>query len=182
LLARWSGGDGDAVRDLVPVVYRELHRLAAGAMRGERRDHTLQPTALVNEAYLRLARQPAPAWRDRAHFFAVAARMMRRILVDHARRSRAGRRGGDRLRVTLDGRKEPGVPPPATDLLALDQALAALAAVDARKAKVVELRFFAGLSAAETAAALAVSVPTVLLDSRLARAWLYDRLHGEAGR
>ncbi len=178
LLARWNDGDEEAVRELIPMVYRELHRLADGAMRGERRGHTLQATALVHEAYLRLARSPAQAWKDRVHFFAVAARMMRRILVDHARRIGAVRRGGGVARVVpVRAADEPRQAPPSDDLLALDEALTALAAFDPRKARVVELRYFAGLSAAETASALAVSEPTVLLDTRLARAWLHQRLH-----
>jgi len=175
LLARWRQGDESAVAELMPAVYGELHRLAGRAMRGERGDHTLQATALVHEAYLRLAAGAAPAWRDRVHFYAVAARTMRHILVDHARRQRAARRGGGAAQVTLTDRAAPS-PPPAVDLLDLDDALEELARRDARKARVVELYLFAGLTAAETAAALDVSEPTVRLDARLARAWLYHRL------
>jgi RNA polymerase sigma factor (TIGR02999 family) len=180
LLARWRYGDDGAAGELMPLVYAELHRLAAGAMRGERRDHTLQATALVHEAYLRLAAGAAPDWRDRGHFYAVAASTMRRVLVDHARRLGAERRGGGRARVALaDGDAPAGskTAAPAVDLLDLDRALDELARRDARKARVVELRYFAGLTAAETAELLAVSEPTVRLDARLARAWLYVRLN-----
>jgi RNA polymerase sigma factor (TIGR02999 family) len=180
LLSRWRQGDEGAVAELMPAVYGELHRLAHRAMRGERGDHTLQATALVHEAYLRLADGAAPAWRDRVHFFAVAARTMRRILVDHARRLKAARRGGGAPQVTLAEDAAPA-PPPTVDLLDLDDALAELAHRDARKARVVELYLFAGLTAAETAAVLEVSEPTVRLDARLARAWLLDRLHRPAG-
>jgi RNA polymerase sigma factor (TIGR02999 family) len=176
LLARWRRGDEAAVAELMPVVYGELHRLASTAMRGERRDHTLQATALVHEAYLRLAGGVTPAWRDRLHFYAVAARTMRRILVDHARRQRSARRGGGAAQVTLADDALPSAPP-AVDLLDLDDALEELACHDRRKARVVELYLFAGLTAAETAAALEVSEPTVRLDVRLARAWLVRRLH-----
>ena len=179
LLARWSNGDGEALREVMPLVYAELHRLAAHALQGERRDHTLQTTALVNEAYLRLAsvRLP-PAWNDRVHFFAVAVRVMRRILVDHARRLAAARRGGGAIRIELP-EAVATFPTPPEELLALDEALDSLAAIDPRKARVVELRFLGGLTAEETARVLAVSVPTVLLDTRLARAWLYAHLHPE---
>jgi len=180
LLARWHDGDESAVAELMPAVYGELHRLAARAMRGERGGHTLQATALVHEAYLRLAAGSAPRWRDRSHFYAVAARTMRRILVDHARRMRAARRGGDATPVTLVEGHAPALPP-AVDLLDLDDALEELARQDERKARVVELRFFAGLTEAEAAVALGVSEPTVRLDARLARAWLYDRLQAPPG-
>jgi RNA polymerase sigma factor (TIGR02999 family) len=180
LLARWNGGDREALGELMPVVYSELHRLAARALAGERRDHTLQPTALVHEAYLRLAGGRHPDWSDRAHFFAVAVRLMRRILVDHARGLAAARRGGGAVKVPLADSEAPVAAPPV-ELLALDEALDALAAVDPRKAQVVELRFFGGLTAAETAEILAVSVPTVLLDTRFARAWLYAHLRRGEG-
>lgn len=179
LLARWGHGDRGALGELMPAVYGHLRRQAASAMRGERPDHTLQATALVHEAFLRLAGAKPIVWRDRRHFFAVAASMMRRILVDHARGLRAERRGGDRCRVPLadlDGVGEP----PRIDLLALDEVLHDLARVDARKARVIELRFFGGLSVAETAELLSVSKPTVVLDTRLARAWLYSRIQGAA--
>lgn len=177
LLGRWREGDDSAVRELMPLVYGELHRLAERAMRGERHDHTLQTTALVHEAYLRLSAGGSPKLTDRVHFFAVAARVMRRVLVDHARGLTAQRRGGGAARVPLsagDAREEA----PPVDLLDLDEALEALARRDPRKARVVELRYFAGLTAAETAEVLAVSEPTVRLDARLARAWLLRRLDG----
>jgi RNA polymerase sigma factor (TIGR02999 family) len=182
LLARWRAGDRGAARDLVAIVYGELHRLAGSALRGERRDHTLQATALVHEACLRLLRGSPPELRDRLHFYAVAARLMRRILVDHARRARAGRRGGAARRVSLtEGAAEAAAAAPQADLVALDEALAALAALDRRKARVVELRYFAGLTVAETADVLAVSVPTVVLDTRFARSWLAARLLAPGG-
>lgn len=145
-------------------------------MRQERRDHTLQPTALVHEAFLRLAAARPPEWRDRAHFYATTARLMRRILVDHARALGAQRRGGGAVKIALDERLEASAMAPI-DLLALDTALDALERLDERKARVIELRFFAGLTAEETARELGVSVPTVILDTRLARAWLFDHLH-----
>lgn len=177
LLERWSSGDRGALEQLMPMVYAHLHRLANRAMHGERRDHTLQATALVHEAFLRLA-DKSPSWNDRRHFYAVAARVMRRTLVDHARTLGAERRGGGWHKVTLGdpgGSRESPV-----DLLALDEALDELAKLDARKARVVELRFLAGLTVEETAEILAVSKPTVVLDTRLARAWLYTRLRGTA--
>lgn len=163
----------------MPAVYRQLHRLARRSIRGERRDHTLQATALVHEAYLRLARGRPQACGSRAHFYALAARLMRRILVDHARTVKAARRGGAAVKVSLEEVELPGsgraVADPA-DLVALDAALDALAALDPRKARVVELRYFGGLTVEETSQLLGVAPPTVVLDTRLARAWLYDRI------
>lgn len=182
LLRRWRGGDPDALASLLPTVYDELHRLARSAMRGERRDHTLQATALVHEAYLRLSRGDAPDWRDRVHFFAVAARTMRRILVDHARAAAAARRGGGAPVTTLDtldgADREAAlaVDGRPLDLLVFDEALSSLARERPRQARVLELRAFGGLSVAETAEALGVSRQTVILDTRLGRAWLYARL------
>lgn len=144
-------------------------------MRGERRDHTLQPTALVHEAFVRLAEGSSIQWIDRRHFYAVAAGMMRRILVDHARALGAARRGGNWQRVQL-GDSDCAGSQRCVDLLSLDEALDCLERVDARKARVVELRFFGGFSVAETAEVLSVSKPTVILDTRLARAWLFARL------
>lgn len=178
LLSRWEEGDPEALAELMPAVYHQLHRLARRAMSGERRDHTLQATALVHEAFLRLSEGSIPEWRDRCHFYAVAARLMRRILVDHARSLHAERRGGRWYRVTLGDLA--GESLPQAELLALDEALDELARLDARKAQVIELRFFAGLDVAETAQILGVSKPTVILDTRLARAWLYDRIQGVA--
>jgi RNA polymerase sigma factor (TIGR02999 family) len=174
LLQAWSNGDRDALDKLTPVVYQELRRLARHYMRGERSGHTLQTTALVNEAYLRLVDLKRMSWQDRAHFFAVSAQLMRRILVDHARRHNL-KRGAGIQHVPLEdtamvgGEREP-------DFVALDLALRELAAVDERKAQVVELRFFGGLSVDETAEVLKVSPITVMRDWSTARAWLYREL------
>ena len=176
LLARWRDGDRGALTALTPLVYAELHRLAARALARERPNHTLQPTALVHEAFLRLHGGRPAACRDRLHFFTLAARLMRRILVDHARQLKAARRGAGSVKLSLDDAWQLPAGDPGTVLLNLDAALDELAAADARKARVVELRFFGGLSVAETAAALGVSAPTVILDTRLARAFLFDRL------
>ena len=178
LLLAWSEGDEEALARLVPLVHAELHRLARRYLRGERPGHPLQTTALVNEAYLRLIDARQVRWQNRAHFFGVSARLLRRILVDFARQRGYQKRGGGACHVSLDealavGRK------PDEDLLALDEALQALAAVDARKGQVVELRFFGGLSVDETAEVLAVSAETVRRDWRLARAWLKRRLSEE---
>ena len=171
LLRAWSGGDGDALGRLVPLVYEELRRRARHYMARERPGNTLQPTALVNEVYLRLVDAAEVQWQDRAHFFAVAAQMMRRILVDAARAHGSAKRGGEARRITFD---ELLAAAPATDLelLALDDAIEALARKDRRKAKVVELRFFGGLSLRETAEALRVSEDTVGRDWNFAKAWL----------
>ena len=177
LLAAWSEGDEAALARLVPQVYAELHRLAHHYMRAERPGHTLQTTALVNEAYLRLVDTKRIRWESRAHFLGVAAQAMRRILVDAARGHGAQKRGGAALHVTLDG---VAVPAPQRDdaLVALDEALTALAAVDARKSRVVELRYFGGLTVAETAAVLHVSPETVQRDWHVAKAWLLRELSG----
>ncbi len=180
LLSLWREGDSSAVSALMPAVYAHLRRLAERAMRGERRDHTLQATALVHEAFVRLAEGAPIQWNDRRHFYAVAAGMMRRILVDHARTLCAARRGGGWQKTQLADSYGSG-DPPCVDLLALDEALDRLHRVDARKARVVELRFFGGMSVAETAEALSVSKPTVILDTRLARAWLFSRLEDANG-
>jgi RNA polymerase sigma-70 factor (ECF subfamily) len=165
---------------LVGVVYNELHRRAAACLRGERRDHTLQPTALVNEAYLRLVDQRA-AWQNRAQFLGVAAQMMRRVLVDHARRRRMAKRSGKWLRVTLHDHVAE-VPGPDVELLDLDAALTRLAAFDPRKSEIAELRFFGGLSLEETARLLDLSVATVERDWRAGRAWLFAAMKGAVGR
>jgi RNA polymerase sigma-70 factor, ECF subfamily len=175
LLVAWSGGDSAALQALMPLVHLELRRLARREMRHERSGHTLQTTALVNEAYLRLVNVTGVTWNDRAHFFAVSARLMRRILVDHARRRLYLKRGGGATVVPFDEGLTVGEHP-GTDLVALDDALEALAEVDARKSQVVELRFFGGLSVDETAAALNVSAGTVMRDWRLAKAWLLKQL------
>jgi RNA polymerase sigma-70 factor, ECF subfamily len=174
LLASWREGDERARDRLIPVLYDELHRLAERSLRGERPDHTLQATALVNEAYLRLVGADVP-WEDRAHFLAVAARVMRRILVDHARGRSRHKRGGDFARVTLD-ESLAATPDRAPDILALDEALERLAAHDARKARVVELHYFGGLRHDEVARVLEISLATVDRDLRLARAWLYSQM------
>lgn len=181
LLRAWRDGDRGALDRLMPRVYDELRRVAGRYLRHERPDHTLQPTALVHEAYLRLIGAERPQWRDRIHFYAVAAQVMRRILVDHARAHQAGKRGGGARRVPLDARLEAGVER-AADLVALDDALTALAAVDARKARIVELHHFAGLTVAETAEALGLSVSTIVLEARLARAWLAAALRRAPAR
>jgi RNA polymerase sigma factor (TIGR02999 family) len=171
LLRAWSGGDQQALDKLTPLVYDELRRTAHRYMVGERTGHTLQTTALVNEVYLRLVDMREISWQDRAHFFAVAARLMRRVLIDFARSRGSVKRGGEWPRVTFD--EELVVSrQPRSDLLALDEALTALKAVDDRKSLVVELRFFGGLTVEETAEALKVSAETVKRDWRLAKAWM----------
>ena len=177
LLRAWTDGDDGALERLTPLVEAELRRLARGYMRRERRDHTLQTTALVNEAFLRLTDARRVRWQDRAHFLGISARLMRRVLVDHARSRGYRKRGGGAERVTLDERVL-GAPEADLDLLALDRALDALAAADARKCRVVELRYFAGLSVEETAEVLGVSPDTVKRDWRLAKLWLLRELEG----
>ena len=173
LLHDWNRGDRRAFERLMPLVTGELRRLARAHLRRERRDHTLQPTALVNEAYLRLVNVDRIQWRDRTHFFAFASRVMRRILVDHARAHRAAKRTAWRVTPVADAG-------PAdrhdVDLIALDEALDELASMDARQARLVELRFFAGLTIDETADVLGVGSATVTRDWATARAWLYRRL------
>ena len=175
LLIDWRDGDREALDQLVPLVADELRRLARRQMAGERPGHLLQPTALVNEAYLRLIDVQRVAWKDRAHFFAIAARLMRRILVEHARAQRADKRGGGRPLVTFDELMLGG-PETPEQILALDDALQALAQTAARKSEVVELRYFGGLSVEETAQALAISVETVMRDWKFAKAWLLREL------
>jgi RNA polymerase sigma factor (TIGR02999 family) len=182
LLQSWSRGDESAAEKLIPLVYDELHRLAQHFMADERPGHTLQTTALVNEAYLRMVDFNHANWDDRNHFFAVCARLMRRILVDWARARQALKRGGDP--VVLELQEELAAPRgPGADLVAIDGALHALAQVDPRKSQVVELRFFGGMSVKETAEILKVSPETVLRDWRLAKSWLRremgrEQLHG----
>ena len=179
LLLDWSQGNEAAFERLIYLVDKELHRLAHHYMRRENRDHTLQTTALVNEAYLRLIDQRDVHWKNRAHFFALAAQLMRRILVDHARGRHSAKRGGCAFKMSLDEAmliaNERDV-----DLIALDEALDNLAAIDARKSKIVEARFFGGLSVEETAAALHISPVTVMRDWSLAKAWLYESLSKKA--
>ncbi len=178
LLLAWRGGNEQALDRLAPLVYDELRRLARCHMRGERPGHTLQPTALANEAYLRLIDAQQIQWHDRAHFFAMASRLMRRVLVDHARAHRADKRGGHDVRVSLDRALGLAVGADSLDLVALDDALDTLAKLDERKRDVVELRFFGGLSVEETAAVLKVSSDTVTRDWNFAKSWLRRELRG----
>ena len=175
LLVAWSDGDRSALEELTPLVHAELRRLAHHYMRGERPGHTLQTSALVNEAYIRLIDWKNVRWQNRAHFFGVSAQLMRRILVDFARERQVQKRGGGALRVSLGDAADLTVERGA-DLLALDEALAALAQVDDRKASVVEMRFFGGLSVEEAAEVLGVSKETVMRDWRLAKAWLQTEM------
>ncbi|HZI19406.1 MAG TPA: sigma-70 family RNA polymerase sigma factor [Pyrinomonadaceae bacterium] len=177
LLVAWGDGDRAALERLVPLVHAELRRLARGYMRGERHGHTLQTTALVNEAYLKLVEQGRVRWQNRAHFLAIAARQMRHVLVDYARRRKYQKRGGGALQVTL-GEAEGMADSRSPDLVALDEALAALAEVDPRRARVVELKFFGGLTTEEAAEALGVSDTTIERDWTVARAWLHKTMKG----
>ena len=176
LLTQWSHGDGAALAELTPLVYEELRRLAHRQMGGERPDHTLQTTALVNEAYMRLADQTKPSWQNRAHFFAVAARAMRQILVNYARSNRAQKRGGGALKVELD---EVAIisPEESKEIVDLHEALERLTALDSRKAQVVELKYFGGLNYDEMAEVLKISPVTVRRDWEFAKLWLYTELH-----
>ncbi len=175
LLIRLTDGDGAVLDDLLPLVYAELRRLAASYLRRERQGHTLQPTALVHEAYMRMIDQTQVEWQNRAHFFGVAAQMMRRILVDHARGQQAEKRGGEFQKLSLDENIDVSGER-AADLIALDDALARLAELDPQKSRVVELRFFGGLSVEETAEVLGVSAPTVKRQWRMAKAWLFGQV------
>jgi RNA polymerase sigma factor (TIGR02999 family) len=178
LLRQWGKGDVAARERLIPLVHQELHQIARRCMAGERVGHSLQATALVNEAYVRLVDGKAVAWQDRAHFLAVSARVMRRILVDHARARHAHKRGGAAARVTFD-EELVVTDEPSQNFVALDDALEALVKFDERKSRVVELRFFGGLSVEETASVLNVSPDTVLRDWRLAKAWLQGEMRGD---
>ncbi|HET9533243.1 MAG TPA: sigma-70 family RNA polymerase sigma factor [Blastocatellia bacterium] len=175
LLIAWNQGDQDALAELTPLVYKELHRLAHGYLAGERRGHVLQTTALVNEAFLRLIDWQQVEWQNRAHFFGVSATLMRHILVQFAREQQAAKRGGGAIRVSLSEavsestRHNP-------DLVALDDALTELERLDRRQARIVELRFFGGLSLEETAEVMGVSISTVRRDWRMAQAWLHQQL------
>ena len=175
LLEAWSHGDASALERLIPIVYDDLRRVAGRRLRVEREDHTLSATALVHETYLRLMGQQPSRLENRSHFFAVASEQMRRILVDHARRRGARKRGGGTVRLTLDAEVAAGASPDL-DLVAVDDALTELFALDSRQARIVEMRFFGGLAAEEAAAVLGISRATVERDWRLARAWLYRRL------
>ena len=181
LLAGWSRGDEAALQELTPLVYEELRRLAHRYMERQRPDHTLQTTALVHEAYLRLVDQERPSFANRSHFFAVAAKAMRQILVDHARSQARQKRGAGANRVELDEGAMVS-PEPAQGIVDLNDALERLATVDSRKAHVVELRYFGGLNQDEIAVVLKISAVTVRRDWVFAKAWLYDQLHSAASR
>jgi RNA polymerase sigma factor (TIGR02999 family) len=180
LLADWSQGNEQAREALIPMVYDELRRIARRHLFRERPDHTLQSAALVNEAYLRMVRQDAPQWQDRAHFLAVAAQLMRHILVDHARARLTGKRGGRVPRLSLDAELIPAQKQ-EIDLVALDDALAKLATLDVQQSRLIELRFFGGLSIEETAVVLDVSPATVKREWATARAWLQREMKKETG-
>jgi RNA polymerase sigma factor (TIGR02999 family) len=177
LLLRWSAGDRHALESLAPVVYDDLRRMAQAFLSRERPEHTLSATALVHEVYLRLVDQRRVQWQDRAHFFGAAATLMRRVLVDHARARAAEKRGGTAVRITIDENMAL-VGGLAEEILDLDAALDALATLDARKAQVVQMKFFAGMTSQETAAALGVSDATIERDWTMARAWLIAHMRG----
>lgn len=179
LLVRWRGGDREALDALMPLVYNELRRIAQHYLSNERSGHTLQSTALVNEAYVRMVAQDFPQWQNRAHFFAVAAQLMRQILVDYARSHRAAKRGGSVCRLSLDEAEEQPQPIDV-DVVALDEALKTLADMDPQQSRVVELKFFAGLSIEDTSEVLGISSSTVKRDWITARAWLYRELNRSA--
>jgi len=181
LLTAWGDGNSQALEELIPLVYGELRRLAARHMRRERTDHTLQTTALVHEVYLRLIDQQHVEWRNRAHFFAICAQLMRRIVVDHARTRQRAKRGGAAKQVPLE-QAALLTPAQCEEILALDDALQRLAETDERKSRIVEMRCFGGLSVEETAAALGVSENTVIRDFSLAKAWLRREIEGGRAR
>lgn len=176
LLLAWRSGQDEALEDLMPLVYRELKRIARNFMRRQRVGHTLQTTALVNEAFVRLVDSDKVNWQDRSHFFAMSARLMRRVLVDAARRKNSEKRGGERVQVTL-GEAVRSTDPDQVDVMAIDEALTRLAKLDPRQCQVVELRYFGGLTEDEIAETLDVSSRTVRRDWKLARAWLYRELN-----
>lgn len=179
LLAEWSGGNQAALDELYPLVYDELHRLARRYMSRERKGHTLQTTALINEAYVRLVDQRNVQWANRSHFFAISAQIMRRILIDHARRHAYAKRGGGARQVSLDETAALALDD-LSELLRLDEALKSLAELDLRRSRVVELRYFGGLNNEEIAGVLNISENTVIRDWNMARAWLYSQLTGGA--
>ena len=176
LLKQWSSGNAEVLDDLMPLVYKELRRQAAGYLRRERADHTLQPTALINEAYLKLIDQREVKWQNRAHFFAIAAQAMRRILVDYARERHREKRGGAAENLPIEEALTIVSQEKSVDLVALDEALNKLARFDQRQAKVVELRYFSGLSIDETAKILDVSNATIRRDWNMAKAWLHQEI------
>ncbi len=176
LLAAWKDGSDEALEQLTPIVYSEIRALAGRQLRGERIDHSLQPTALTHEAFLRLFGTRQVGWQDRAHFFAVASRLMRRILVEHARKRAAAKRGGGRTRVTLDEANAPTEVAVDVDILALHEALERLGEIDERQASIIELRYFGGLTAEETAEVLDISAATVQRDWSVGKLWLRREL------
>lgn len=177
LLREWSGGNNEAIERILPLVYKELHRQAAAYLRRERIDHTLQATALINEAYMKLIDQKSIDFEDRSHFFAISARLMRQILVDHARtRTREKRGGQESLKVDLAQAENVGIQAQNVDLIALDEALTRLSKLDLQQSRIVELRYFSGLSLDETADALGISRATAARDWNVAKAWLHREL------
>jgi RNA polymerase sigma factor (TIGR02999 family) len=176
LLVDWQGGKKDALDQLMPLVYHELRKLAAGYLRDERHADTLQPTALLNEAYVRMVEQELPLWQNRAHFFGLAARLMRQILVDHARAKKTAKRGAEFQKISLDDAPPVFSLDQEQSVLSLDAALTRLSSIDERKAQVLEMRAFGGMTVEDTAIALGVSKPTVKRDMRLAQAWLRREL------
>ncbi len=183
LLRRWRGGDAQALDELTPIVYRELHQIAVHALAREHPGHTLQATALVHEAFIKLAGQRRVDWQNRTHFFSLAATLMRRILVDHARHAQRLKRGGDVPKVSLDEATQAGFAsgPDLADILTLDRALNELQHLDSRQCQIVELRFFGGLNVEEIAEAMTVSTGTVKREWAVARAWLYQRIGAQNG-
>ncbi len=175
LLMNWRQGDEQALGELLPIVYQELRKIADSYLRRERSDHTLQPTALINEAYLRLVDQSLPQWQNRAHFYGVAAQLMRQILVEHARAQLAQKRGGGAEQIELEDALN-YAPEKAAELVALDDALTELSSFDERKSRLIELRYFGGLSVEETAHVMNISTATVTREQRLAQAWLRQSL------
>jgi RNA polymerase sigma factor (TIGR02999 family) len=175
LLVRWRSGDTDALHTLMPLVYDEMRHLAHGYLRRERPGHTLPSTALVHEAFVRLTGNAPPQWKDRAHFFGIMAHLMRQILVEYARNRNAGKRGGAVVKVTIGGVEEYAAKPDL-DVVALDDALKDLARIDPQQSRVVELRFFSGLSIEESAEVMGISISTVKRDWNTARAWLFREL------
>jgi RNA polymerase sigma-70 factor (ECF subfamily) len=176
LLLDWSHGDRAALDQLMPLVYQELRKLAGSYLRSERPDHTLQPTALIHEAYMRMLGSNMPEWQSRAHFFGVAARLMRQILVEHARTRHAVKRGGDQQKISLDDAPQVFAQSDAAELLALDSALTKLATFDERRSRILEMRAFGGMSVEETAHALGISERTIKREMRLAQAWIRREL------
>lgn len=177
LLIKWSSGDADVLDRLMPMIYEECRRIAARQIRREHRDHTLDPTAVVHELYLRLIDQRRATWANRAHFFAIAAQLMRRILVDYARARGARKRGGAALLVSLDAAADTPNDSRAEDVIAIDEALERLAEIDTDQVRIIELRFFGGLTVEDTARVVGRSPRTVKREWQLAKAWLYRELH-----